>query len=76
MPVKRGTKQNREKAMDEDELRVAYLKVFLKYAVKGIRMYHPESLQIFQKRDEKGLISTESSKKRNILSQIVQKVSE
>lgn len=47
MPPRIGATQDRARAMDDDELRAAYLKLFMKYSDKGIVMMHPETLPIF-----------------------------
>jgi hypothetical protein len=69
MPSKRGSKQNRERAMGDAELRTAYSKIFIKYALKGIAMPHPETLPIFQK-------ERRNFQNGQFVSEIQQKVSE
>lgn len=48
-----GYKQDRERAMDGDELREAYMKIFFKYGLKGVWMRDPGSLPFFAEKKTK-----------------------
>lgn len=46
--MKTGQKQNREKAMNDDELRLAYIKILTKYKLKGIDLIPISEIILFK----------------------------
>jgi hypothetical protein len=43
----KGGYQNREKSMDDEELKEAYIKIMVKYKLEGIAITEPSKLNFF-----------------------------